>query len=257
MILRRVIEHFRKQEWTAIALDFVIVVLGVFVGLQVNNWNGDRADHRAEREIIDAISDDIRRDREELIVGRESALKCIQAANAALVAAGEPPTVVVRMPLSNIGQLDYAALDVSRSDARPTDPDTSAWTAITARYFPTSSSVAFDSLVSTGRLGIIKNVVLVRQLQLYRQHWLSLENAQISTYREFRNRSVYVAQESGLSPFTNIDAVALGELIRERPELRAALRSHLEYAIIHLSQMAAMDVEAEATLDLIEAERSP
>ena len=33
MILRRVIAHFRKQEWTAIALDFIIVVLGVFVGM--------------------------------------------------------------------------------------------------------------------------------------------------------------------------------------------------------------------------------
>jgi len=42
MILRRVIEHFRKQAWTAIAIDFVIVVLGVFVGLQVNNWNAAR-----------------------------------------------------------------------------------------------------------------------------------------------------------------------------------------------------------------------
>lgn len=42
MILRRIINHFRKQEWTAIFLDFLIVVLGVFVGLQVNNWNADR-----------------------------------------------------------------------------------------------------------------------------------------------------------------------------------------------------------------------
>ena len=44
MILRRVIEHFRKQEWTAIAIDFLIVVVGVFVGLQVNNWNELRVD---------------------------------------------------------------------------------------------------------------------------------------------------------------------------------------------------------------------
>ncbi len=54
MILRRVIAHFRKQEWTAIALDFVIVVTGVFIGIQVSNWNelrGDRlrADNYLER----------------------------------------------------------------------------------------------------------------------------------------------------------------------------------------------------------------
>ena len=28
MILRRVIKHFRQQEWTAIFLDFLIVVVG-------------------------------------------------------------------------------------------------------------------------------------------------------------------------------------------------------------------------------------
>jgi hypothetical protein len=42
MILRRVIKHFRNQEWTAIFLDFVIVVVGVIVGLQVSNWNDVR-----------------------------------------------------------------------------------------------------------------------------------------------------------------------------------------------------------------------
>lgn len=46
MILRRVIAHFRKQEWTAIFLDFLIVVMGVFIGIQVSNWNAAQADAR-------------------------------------------------------------------------------------------------------------------------------------------------------------------------------------------------------------------
>lgn len=44
MILRRVIAHVRKQEWTAIGIDFVIVVVGVFVGIQVANWNEQRSE---------------------------------------------------------------------------------------------------------------------------------------------------------------------------------------------------------------------
>lgn len=43
MLLRRVIEHVRAQNWTAVALDFVIVVTGVFIGIQVSNWNEERA----------------------------------------------------------------------------------------------------------------------------------------------------------------------------------------------------------------------
>ena len=43
MILRRVIKHVRSQEWTAVFLDFIIVVMGIFVGLQVTSWSASRA----------------------------------------------------------------------------------------------------------------------------------------------------------------------------------------------------------------------
>lgn len=58
MILRRIIEHFRKQEWTAIAIDFLIVVLGVFIGVQVNGWWATRSDAERERAYLSALKDD-------------------------------------------------------------------------------------------------------------------------------------------------------------------------------------------------------
>jgi hypothetical protein len=58
MILRRVIAHFRKQEWTAIAIDFLIVVVGVFIGLQVNNWNEGRGEARAEAEMLARVEEE-------------------------------------------------------------------------------------------------------------------------------------------------------------------------------------------------------
>ncbi len=59
MILRRVITHFRKQEWTAIAIDFVIVVLGVFVGIQVSNWNAARELRASERNHLAQLREEI------------------------------------------------------------------------------------------------------------------------------------------------------------------------------------------------------
>jgi hypothetical protein len=35
-------DHVRRQHWTAIFIDLVIVVLGVFIGTQVSNWNEER-----------------------------------------------------------------------------------------------------------------------------------------------------------------------------------------------------------------------
>jgi len=47
MILRRLAHDLRDQNWTAIAIEFVLLVMGVFLGMQVNDWNQARAD-RAE-----------------------------------------------------------------------------------------------------------------------------------------------------------------------------------------------------------------
>ncbi len=59
MILRRVIAHFRKQEWTAIAIDFLIVVFGVFIGIQVSNWNATINDRQRETAVLRAMIEDI------------------------------------------------------------------------------------------------------------------------------------------------------------------------------------------------------
>jgi hypothetical protein len=49
MILRRLATSIRKQDWFTVFIETLIVVLGVFLGLQVNNWNEARKD-RVEAE---------------------------------------------------------------------------------------------------------------------------------------------------------------------------------------------------------------
>ena len=44
MILRRLTANLRTQNWTAIGIEFLIVVTGVFIGTQVANWNQGRLD---------------------------------------------------------------------------------------------------------------------------------------------------------------------------------------------------------------------
>ena len=42
MLLRRISKHVKDENWFAVVLDFVIVVSGVFIGLQLGNWNDAR-----------------------------------------------------------------------------------------------------------------------------------------------------------------------------------------------------------------------
>ena len=42
MILRRLSQSLKVQNWTAIWIEFVLLVAGVFLGIQVSNWNAER-----------------------------------------------------------------------------------------------------------------------------------------------------------------------------------------------------------------------
>lgn len=64
MILRRITEHVKAQNWTAVALDFVIVVTGVFIGIQVANWNDERQTWREAAAYHERLLADLRAEAE-------------------------------------------------------------------------------------------------------------------------------------------------------------------------------------------------
>lgn len=58
MILRRIIMHVETHNWFAISIDFVIVVVGVFLGIQVSNWNSERLELVQEQELLVRLQED-------------------------------------------------------------------------------------------------------------------------------------------------------------------------------------------------------
>lgn len=59
MAIRRFRDHFSEQNWFAVVLDVLIVVLGVFLGIQVNNWNEGRLERQQGREYRAMLVDDL------------------------------------------------------------------------------------------------------------------------------------------------------------------------------------------------------
>ena len=55
MILQRLATSIRKQDWFTVLIETLIVVFGVFIGLQVNNWNEARHASAREAEILNAL----------------------------------------------------------------------------------------------------------------------------------------------------------------------------------------------------------
>ncbi len=67
MILRRFADAFRRQDWFTVFVETMIVVLGVFLGLQVNNWNEARTASRQEVVLIAQLADDLRSMRDSFV----------------------------------------------------------------------------------------------------------------------------------------------------------------------------------------------
>ena len=97
MLLRRVIEHVKAQNWTAVALDFVIVVVGVFVGIQVANWNDARVERVGEKQLVLRLIDEARQSDAAIAAAIEynaSRLDAVRSTHAILVAGEIEPSDV-------------------------------------------------------------------------------------------------------------------------------------------------------------------
>lgn len=55
MILRKIAEAIREQNWFTVVLEVLIVVFGVFIGLQVDGWNEDRKARVQERQTLERL----------------------------------------------------------------------------------------------------------------------------------------------------------------------------------------------------------
>ena len=59
-MLRHVIGSLRRQDWTAVAVELLVVVLGVFIGVQASNWNAERETSRRAEDFGERLKSDLR-----------------------------------------------------------------------------------------------------------------------------------------------------------------------------------------------------
>jgi len=84
MILRRLASAFRKQDWATVSVEIAIVMIGIFLGLQVNGWNQSRIDRADEAVFLQSLYQDVielEKNSTQLIEFRIEELKAIGAAS--------------------------------------------------------------------------------------------------------------------------------------------------------------------------------
>jgi hypothetical protein len=60
MILRRLSQSLKEQNWSAIWIEFILLVTGVFLGIQVANWNQEREANQKSKVFTERLRTDLR-----------------------------------------------------------------------------------------------------------------------------------------------------------------------------------------------------
>jgi hypothetical protein len=154
VILHRVAASLRNKDWSTALLEFLIVVVGIFVGLQVDDWNQQRKDRKDEAAFLASLHVDLVRADELTQRLRHRRLDRLDDT----VSTGE-------VLFGGEGRLSL------------TEEECNVIVWSTAFNINAPGLPSVDELISTGRMGIIRDSELRTALVALRQTRVTLEDA--------------------------------------------------------------------------------
>lgn len=163
MILRRLSHAFRKQDWFTVAVEIMIVVLGVFIGLQVNNWNAARVEQVEQTALLQRLQSDFSTS-EPVMQGASERLHLASSQTAQLI--------------------EY----LRASDAAPDDKDIQLIVEAPLRLGSVPSVTAtYQEMLSTGGLSRIRHEDLRNALVRYGQNDEKIQSVFVLAIEQIMN----------------------------------------------------------------------
>ena len=62
MLSTHIVNNIKTQNWLAVSLDFIVVVAGIFIGLQASEWNDSRLAQQEGLYYINALHTQVQLD---------------------------------------------------------------------------------------------------------------------------------------------------------------------------------------------------
>ena len=241
MILRRITGHLKEQNWFAVGVDFLIVVIGILIAFQITEWAGERSDRAREVQIIEDLLTDLDIDRAQYANAISMDIHRVLAANAAFKGAGLPP-IEFDWQKSTVDVIDYS-FETSDLSSVPADRFDRLWSDVVIGYHPTPSTSTFDTMVGAGDMKIIRDRAIVREIQAYHNVAQSVIE-QTNKLLSIRENVMYIGASSGLAPYLKMPAEEYFRLVAGDPKLAAAVRIMATFVIYHLGEVKAADARA-------------
>ena len=152
MILRRLTQHVKDQNWFAVALDFFIVVAGILLAFQITNWSEKRDDQRAEQRYLAELARDLEAD----IAG----MKAAQDRSLGILGLSELILETTNPDYSRPAfwsPIDERAVPDKRFLPYP-------YASLAGRSFLVSSDSTYEELIQTGNIAVLSDRALVSDL---------------------------------------------------------------------------------------------
>ena len=192
MLLRRITKHVKDQNWFAVSVDFAIVVIGVFIGIQVANWNAARLTSMKEKGFTERLLNELSDEAwiyHYFVSYQEDVLRAAELAQKAL----EPETNLTREQLLiNSYRASQYTWWIQRRGT-------------------------FDEMIATGNLGLIeKDALRQTALAVYSSPLRKQieQNGESSPYREMFRRTVPTDVHRALGKACGDMEIPLGEYDR-------------------------------------------
>lgn len=244
MILRRLVAAFRRQDWFTVLVETMIVVFGVFIGLQVSNWNAARQDRAREEVYLARIAEDLRADIVEIDeIHRVSTVRISALDFLIWKAAGRAAP----------DGFSSARGRIAIETAPPFSEEASGSAGIALFILTTleGNRTAYETMINTGAISLIRDARLLREVQDYYATADSVRDFEISL-KESRVTLVDAQQEAGISPVDATTAADLAAAFSKDERISAAAKNYWLYTNRHLKLMTDLRRKADALIERLE-----
>ncbi|WP_394172167.1 hypothetical protein [Thalassotalea litorea] len=165
MLTSNIISHLKNQNWLAAIIDFIIVVSGIFVAIQVNSWNEGRVSKQQEKVILEQLYSDFSDN-----VDSVSSMALFHKNKAS--------------------ELDYVIDMVATDNLEPTSERAGNALMSMFQMPPISASMGtYKSLIATGDIGLIQDQEL-KSLLINLESKLEFEKSMLDYFRDMNMTNI-------------------------------------------------------------------